>query len=85
MKYALVIIESKDILSGSMQALQNFANKVETSGIQSPKAQRLNPGAYLLPLEHGLTFLSSIVSLAKEYELSFRTLFFDHDPPWVIS
>ncbi len=86
MKYALVIVEDKNILSKGTQALRNLASSLEASGIlPTSNVEQLNVGTYLCALDRGLHALSRIVCQVEKHGLSFRTLFFEEEPAWIIT
>jgi len=85
MKYALFIVEDPEALNSKKLSLYNFANKTQCALQKSHNIEVLNSGVYLCDLSHGLHGLTLLDSIAKDYELHSRTLFFDHDPSWVLS
>lgn len=84
MKYALVILEANNLATGT-QALRKFADSVVSTKIQNQGIELLNVGAYIVALNNGLNGLSHLLAQAEEYKLSFRTLFFENDPLWIIT
>lgn len=85
MKYALFIVEDPEALNSKNLSLYNFANSAQGGLQKSWNIEMLNAGVYLCDLSHGLHGLTLLDSLAKDYGLHSRTLFFDPDPSWVLS
>lgn len=85
MKYALVIVQSDKVESVAVQAMVNLSNNPESGGRNIKPEDKLNIGAYLLPLGNGLQALSDLIADAHSRGLDTQTLFFDQEPPFVVT
>lgn len=83
MKYALVILEPLVPSDEQGQALRNCANSFEGKEGQNRTAVRLNTGAYLIPLEHGMRSVMNLTEEALSRRMRVHTLFFDEAPKWI--
>ena len=86
MKYALLVVEypADDTPSGQT-APGNFLRGVLQKLGTTPKALALNAFCWLCPLEHGLYELCILSDEARSRGCTTRTLFFDQEPPFVVS
>lgn len=86
-KFALFIAE-KPIPGAAPSAASdwiNFQGFAANTVQMHPEIQRLSEGVYLCSLDGGLTPLSTLDSLATKWRIRSRTLFFESDPPFVVS
>jgi hypothetical protein len=85
MRHALVIVEC-GITSSKQAELEHFATTVEATAKQrNLSIERLNAGVYLVPIDTGLHALLLLVHQADNHRFQIRTLFFDQEPPFVIT
>ena len=84
-KFALAIIEMKDVSFEAMQVFCKTLSKLENIQPQDLKVLKLSAGVFFFPLNGGLTFFSNIVSHATDNELHLRVLLFDQEPSWITS
>lgn len=86
MKYALVLMEvSNDIWQKDSLLTANCTRHILDTLQSNESTIVIAPGIFLCDMKYGLHDLNTIVAETKKYGLSTRTLFFDHDPSWVIS
>lgn len=80
--YALLIINTKN----DCPALTKFWTALTLESEKSDlKYEWLNAGTYQIDLSNGLDTLVQIHNLAKEENVSVKTLFFDENLSWITS
>lgn len=86
MKYALVILEGPLGYKHEQQAAwQRTTEAMRDKTSQSGKVEVLSESCYLCDLSSGLHDLRHIVAVAADFGFQSRTLFFENEPPFVIS
>lgn len=85
MKYALLIVEIPFDESRIVADMRNWSAALRDQTAKTGIHGRLNAGAYLIDLANGLQELSALCAAAEERQYVTRTLFFDQEPPFVIS
>lgn len=85
MKCALMIIEDTGGPLLNRAAVRDFVNDIAALKLQTAQVERLNEGTYIVRLENGLTALKNLLHQAEHRSLRTRTLFFDQEPPFVIT
>jgi len=87
MKFALVVTEYQEaqLTLEEGRNVRNFLGLAKDIAVKHESVTRLSPETFLLHLDAGLLPLASLLTLADNWHIRTRTLFFDQDPPWVIS
>jgi hypothetical protein len=86
MHSVLVVIEEpkRNGQDSETKKWETYLAEVQNVEVQHPHIKRLSKGVFLIPLERGLSPLTTILAAAKN-QAKHQLLFFEDAPDWVYS
>jgi hypothetical protein len=67
------------------EAIEVISNRIRAVLTRHPDIQPLHEGAWQIPLASGLTSFVDLCSVLENSSYTYRVLFFEEEPKWIVS